>query len=132
VAERQRSEKQLANDKIMELFLSEFPPDAKWNNTMWTRQLSILRKALLNQGYSFSEIAECIVYAKKKGKRVHSLSFLCYIIEESKQYWTQLREREAERMAMLESQAAPVQLDAVRKPNVPGWLRVDDDIEEVE
>lgn len=132
MAERQRSEKQLANDKVLNLFLAEFPPSAPWNNTMWTRQLSILRKALLNQGYTHDEVCDCVVYAKKKGKPVYSISFLCYIIEESKQYWTQLREREAERMAMLESQVAPVQLDAVRKPNVPGWLNLQNDIEEVD
>jgi hypothetical protein len=132
MAERKRSEKQLANDKVMEVFLREHPPTVPWNRTVWNRQLGILKKALLNSGYTHAEVCDALVYARMKGKHVKSLSFIPYIIEESKQYWAQIRQREAERLAMLEKSQEPVKLDTMRKPNAPGWLNLTDDIEEVE
>jgi hypothetical protein len=124
--------KKTDNDRVIEAFHDAFPPSAPWNNTIWRRELGILKKALINQGYTHDEVIDAIHYAKQKGKRVYSLAYIPYVIEASKQYWAQIRQREAERLAMLEKAQEPVKLDTVRKPNAPSWLNLTDDIEEVE
>jgi hypothetical protein len=123
--------KETDNDRVVRAFHDAFPPATPWNRTIWNRELGILKRALINQGYTHDEVIDAIYYAKLKGKRVYSLAYIPYVIEASKQYWAQLREREAERQAMLEQVQEPVQLDTARKRSAPGWLHVDD-IEEVE
>lgn len=116
--------KQTDNDKVMNVFMEEFPPDVPLSPTLWKKQLGILKQALFKQGYSYDEVIDAIRYAKLKGKHLHSLAYIPYIIEYSKQYWEQRRKHEAGQAKMMESgQHTPVE----HKPkqhdnNGPSWL----------
>lgn len=127
---RKRSENMLKNDRVFVVFHQEFPPQVEWNQTIWNRELGILKRTLIKQGYTHEEVIDAIRFAKLKGKNVKSMAFIPYIINESKQYWLKFREREAERIHM--QQQAEKSIDGTKveyKPNTPQWLHLNNDME---
>lgn len=124
--------RQTDNDRVMTAFHETYPPETVWNQTIWNRELGILKRTLFKQGYTPDEVINCIKWCKLKGKRLYSLAYIPYVIEQSKVYWAQLREREAEREKLAQQMDdANVPDVTVRKTNMPGWLSVSD-FEEVE
>lgn len=116
--------KQTDNDRVMDVFMTEHPQDVPWSPTIWRQQLGILKKALINQGYDHDTVIDAIRYCKLKGKHLHSLAYVPYIIEKSKLYWEQRRKQEVEQAKLLESiQSKSVEHKTVqRENNGPAWL----------
>lgn len=116
---RKRSQRQLDNDRIIEEFLSTFPPSVPWNKTV-TRQEYIKLNRVLRKFYSTEQIIDAIRYAKMRGKQYKTISSIAFVIEESIQYWSQLREREEERRKLAEEQVVVnTPIETEHKPSTP-------------
>jgi hypothetical protein len=115
--------KKVDYDRVIDVFREEFPPEVPWSPTVWKRELSVLKKALFNHGYTPDDVIDALHYCKLKGKRITSLRYIPHIIEYSKRYWKQIRQREAERQQMIEQvQDTPIEIKPTQQTKAPSWL----------